>query len=103
MGIVHQWLCDMCGEILSGKKGTASIEKEYISIRGTLTIQDVDEVTKRKIFTYTSRSEQDTMTFCNYKCMGAYIDMRKKLNADTGKYFDSGSRPQWQNGGGTNY
>lgn len=97
MGLVQTWQCDMCGKVLSGKVGTALVRERYLSLRGSLTVQDVDTETNKNIFTYITPSERDTLTFCNFECFKDYTNMREKQNQEAGFYFEAGSKPH---GGG---
>lgn len=64
--------CDMCGEILRGRKGIAWIEKSHIALRGMMTLQR-----KPGDFTYVTRDKEEEMHFCDFKCLSDFAEVRR--------------------------
>jgi hypothetical protein len=79
MGIVQQQLCDGCGEILTGVKGTVYHRKPALLISGQIAIYEVDPHTKWRDHWYATPHANCELAFCDYTCLQAYIEHRVKV------------------------
>src|ERR1700743_829686 len=76
---IENFLCDMCGDILTGRKGTAEINKRFISISGQVMVDDYDDELGRGPYFRGSPAKFATMLFCDAGCLEAYIGMRENI------------------------
>lgn len=92
MSRVEQTVCDGCGKILYGKDRAAFKSESYIQVQGRISLQCADPEGKHQRaddnwnFTRTPRyyifitPHKDAETsFCDVKCLQAYIDARKRI------------------------
>lgn len=74
-------VCDFCSSVLSGKSGTATMKKEYLSIRGQVCLVEYHEDTKDEKYTY--MSEKNDLTFFHFcakkSCLLDYIQARRVM------------------------
>lgn len=76
--------CDACGDILEGRKGTAEMYKDNISIKGSICLTTYDPETHWADYTYALEkafSGTTMMHFCNAACLTDYLQTRKILRA----------------------
>jgi hypothetical protein len=73
---VTQVMCDHCGEILYGRKGTADITKNYIQVLGSSAYEKWDEYAKKYYYRFLFPTAHEPMAFCDIKCLTLYMQMR---------------------------
>src|SRR3990172_5316763 len=76
MGLVKQYLCDNCGEIMYGKKGVGLVHKTYRSIRGSITVQRWNNDRNQGEFVYISEHPEEPMCFCNTACFKEFAEFK---------------------------
>ena len=76
---IENFLCDMCGDVLCGRKGTAEVNKRFISITGQVMVDDYDDELARRTYFHVSPAKFAVMTFCDTRCFDAYIEMRENI------------------------
>jgi hypothetical protein len=59
-------VCDMCGEILEGRKGTAEMHKDNIGIKGMVCLTTYDKETNWTDYTYALDKQHAPTTFLNF-------------------------------------
>ena len=71
MARLIQVICDGCGDVLKGTKGTVGINKDNFAILGMITYFDGDgdyiHITKRA---------DESMNFCNTECFKSFCNRR---------------------------
>ena len=68
--------CEMCGRLLEGKSGAAWIHRNYIAIKGAMSVQFYDEVEGNQHY-YITRNPDEPHHFCNFECLNDFADLRK--------------------------
>jgi hypothetical protein len=82
MSIANHTICDGCGEILYGKKGIHFIKKDYIQIKGQITVHEVDKTTDWISHLHMTPTENEDLSLCKemdgikLDCLQSYIDSR---------------------------
>lgn len=76
---IENFLCDMCGEVLCGRKGTAEVKKRFLSINGQVLVDDWDDELERRTYFHVSPAKFATMIFCGIRCFEAYVEMREEI------------------------
>ncbi len=76
---IENFTCDMCGEVLCGRKGTAEVKRRFLSISGQVTVEDWDFELERRTYFHVSPEKFASMMFCDMHCFEAYVDMREDL------------------------
>ncbi len=76
---IENYLCDMCGNVLMGRKGTAEVKRRFLTISGQVTVDDWDVDLERRTYFHVTPSKFATMTFCDMECLGSYMEMRESI------------------------
>ena len=77
MGIVNQQICDCCGRVLYGKKGTTFVKEDYIQIKGQITKHSVDKTTQWISHMHLTPTDSEDLSFCNMECLEGYMASRE--------------------------
>lgn len=85
---IRQILCDHCGEVLWGRKGTANITKDYLQLQGSSALEKWDEHTGKYQWKFLLPTSREQLAFCDLKCMTLYMQMRIEQAEN---YFKNGS------------
>lgn len=64
-------MCDGCGKILRGIRGTVPIKEANLAIRGQITMFDEDGT-----FTHITHHAQEDMCFCDSQCFKDFCNQR---------------------------
>lgn len=68
--------CDACGEVIFGRKGIAWIETDYLSFKGTFTMQ----LPKESDYIYVTNNPTDEHHFCNVTCLSNFITFKRQMH-----------------------
>lgn len=63
-------MCDNCGEVLKGHKGTVFIQKDCVAIRGMITFFTEND------YTHITNYAQEELSFCNTDCFKEFCNRR---------------------------
>lgn len=74
-----QIVCDHCAKMLSGMDRCAVVKERYIVIKGSISIEYIDETTQEQRWIYITPNRYGTYTFCDAKCLGEWIANREKM------------------------
>lgn len=76
--------CSYCQTVLSGRVKAEVVEKTYLCITGSISVQIYDEETHWRGFLYATpkpqkEGEKVQTYFCNLQCLGGYISYKQKV------------------------
>lgn len=86
-----QLICDACGKIVRGYDGKEEQNKDFISIRGQVIVNNWDKEENQQKFFYATPSKNRTVILCGFKCLEEWINMMKEKAIDSGWDFGVGS------------
>lgn len=69
--------CEMCGELLRGKKGIEWVEKEHLALKGSFSQQLIDEYGQPDHYFITQDPDQPHH-FCDWNCLRGFAQYREK-------------------------
>ena len=72
-------VCDLCNKQLEGIDRCAVIKEEYIIIKGSVTVEYIDEATQEQKWIYITPDRYASYTFCDTKCFAEWVANRKKM------------------------
>lgn len=73
--------CDSCAEVLEGKKGTAQMRKNYLSIKGSVCLYVYNTEIERYDFHYGQpKDTTESLHFCNGACFDSYMEAKKVIH-----------------------
>ena len=84
---IRQILCDHCGEVLWGRKGTADIKKDYIQLQGSMALEKWDLNSAKYCWKFLLPTAHEQLAFCDLKCFLMYMQTRLEQAEN---YFKTG-------------
>jgi hypothetical protein len=80
--VLQKTICDHCGTILHGHKGTDMQQKQHINIKGKITGQNIPNKNGIGVhFLYVTNNDAEDLHFCNGQCLDDYITTKDSLFA----------------------
>ncbi len=80
MAKVISFVCDFCGETLTGDNRRVEVHKPYISIRGTISLQNQNLGVDEGDYIFLSKKEEIDYRFCDDKernCFMEWVNMHR--------------------------
>lgn len=71
-------VCDHCNRQLDGLDRCAVVKEKFIVVKGSISVEYVDENQDRKWF-YATPNAYDSYTFCDAKCLEEWLANREKM------------------------
>ncbi len=82
-----EYRCDGCGKLLIGYEKNVFIDKDYICLKGKLTLQLKDDEWNRRYFVHLMPREREMITICDLKCLDIYIKIQHSAYQKNREFF----------------
>lgn len=73
-----EYACDCCGKMLLGYGGTHYHSRDYITIKGSISLQLHDPDTNHRYFIYVTPRGKEMITVCDTDCLKGYIELNRE-------------------------
>jgi hypothetical protein len=90
--IINHLACDQCQKIIDGIEGVAEKRRDYIAVRGQMSMNFYDETLQKYIYVFLTPKDNKELVFCSSECLVTYIDIVFNQKKNVAREWATGER-----------